>query len=445
MTGSAGQLGRWSATALVVGHTIAVGIFLTPAEIIGALASPVLTFALWIGCAAVVLAGAVTFGALAARYPEAGGLYVYLREAWGERVAFLYGWQSLLVMDPGVTAALAVGAAQYVVILWPAGAALERLLACGIIWILAAVTMGGVTLGARVFGLMTAVKLGTLGGVILLALTSGAGDWTHFASPGARPADAPPIGEALALGLVGVFFSFGGFWEASRIASEVRDPRHTLPRALLVGVLVVSAVYLMTTVAFIYLVPPVAATSAADFARRFGEALLGPAGPAVLASIVLLSVVASAMAMIIVAPRLYEAMAADRLFPGALARRHPSTGTPVGATALLTGLATLFVLVGTFDQIVAFFLCTTLGFLAAAAGAAFVLARRTQPPDDPVRVPGYPVTPGLFVLFVVAVVAMVAVHRPMQAAAGVAIVLAGVPVQRWIAARPAGLAGEQSR
>jgi APA family basic amino acid/polyamine antiporter len=446
MTGPAGPLGLWSATALVVGHTIAVGIFLTPAEIIGALASPALTFALWIGCAAVVLAGALTFGALAARYPEAGGLYVYLREAWGERVAFLYGWQSLLVMDPGVTAALAVGAAQYLVILWPAGAGLERLLACGVIWILAAVTMGGLKLGARVFGLMTAVKLGTLGGVILLALTSGAGDWTHFASAGVRPAGRPPVGEALALGLVGVFFSFGGFWEASRIASEVGDPRRTLPRALLAGVLVVSAVYLMTTVAFIYLVPPVAATSAADFARRFGEALLGPAGPAVLASIVLLSVVASAMAMIIVAPRLYEAMAADRLFPAVLARRHPATGAPVRATTLLTGLATLFVLVGTFDQIVAFFLCTTLGFLAAAAGAAFVLSRREgSPGDEPVRVPGYPVTPGLFVLLVVAVVAMVAVHRPTQAAAGLAVVLAGLPVQRWMAARPAGLAGERSR
>ena len=109
-------LGLWSATALVIGHTIAVGIFLTPAQIIGALGSPMLTFALWFGGGAVVLAGAFTFGELASRYPQAGGLYVYLREAWGERVAFLYSWQSLLIMDPGVTAALAVGASQYLVL-----------------------------------------------------------------------------------------------------------------------------------------------------------------------------------------------------------------------------------------------------------------------------------------------------------------------------------------
>jgi APA family basic amino acid/polyamine antiporter len=297
--------------------------------------------------------------------------------------------------------------------------------------------MGGLRVGARVFGLMTVLKMGTLGGVVLIALASGAGDWTHFASPTVRPAVAPPLGEAMALGLVGIVFSFGGFWEASRIAGEVRDPRRTLPRALLFGVMIVTAAYLMTTLAFIYVVPPTAATTAAEFARRFGEALLGPSGPTALASVVVLSVVASAMAMILVAPRLYEAMAADALFPASLAKRHASTGAPVRATALLAALATLFVLVGTFEEIVAFFLCTTLGFLALAAAAVFVARRREAPgAAAPLfRTPGYPVTPVLFVLLVLAVVVMVAVHRPLQAAAGVLIVLTGIPVQRWLATR----------
>ncbi len=432
-TGTAGRLGLWSAVALVVGHTIAVGIFLTPAELVGALASPALTFGLWIGAGAVVLAGAVTFGELAARYPMAGGLYVYLREAWGERVAFLYGWQSLLIMDPGVTAALAVGAAQYLVLIWPAADGAERAIACAVIWTLAMLTMAGLRIGARVFGLMTAVKLATLCAIILLAFVSADGQWAHFSSGAGRPAAAPPIGEALALGLVGVFFSFGGFWEASRIAGEVRDPRRTLPRAFVIGVATVTAIYLMTTAAFIYLVPPSAATSAPEFARRFGEALVGPAGPTVLAWVVVLSVIPSAMAMIIVAPRLYEAMSADGLFPAALARRHRSTGAPVRATLVLAVLATLFVLLGTFEQIVAFFLCTTLGFIALAAGAVFVARRRAAPDDGLFRTPGYPVTPVLFMLLVLTVVVMVAVHRPVQAAAGAIIVLIGVPLQRRLA------------
>ncbi len=428
-TGQSRQLGLWSATALVVGHTIAVGIFLTPAEIIGALASPALTFALWTGAGLVVVAGALTFGELAARYPQAGGLYVYLRAAWGERVAFLYGWQSLLIMDPGVTAALGAGAALYVRLIWPAAGGAERAVACGLIWALALLQMAGLRIGARVFGLMTVVKIGTLAAIIAGAFLVGDGDWARFAAS-ERPAGAPAIGEALAMGLVGVFFSFGGFWEASRIAGEVRDPRRTLPRALVIGVSAVGAIYILTTAAFIYLVPPSAGASAPDFARPVGEALVGPAGPVVLAWVVVFSVVASATAMIMVAPRLYEAMAADGLFPLALAERHPATGAPVRATVVLASLASVFVLLGTFAQIVAFFLCTTLGFIALAAAAVIVVRRRDGTRGDLFQTPGYPVTPILFVLLVVAVVLMVSIHRPMPAMAGAAIVLVGALLYR---------------
>lgn len=424
-----GRLGLWSAVALVISHTVAVGIFLTPAELVGALASPALTLGLWTVGGLVVLAGAFTFGELASRYPQAGGLYVYLREAWGPRLAFLYGWQSLLIMDPGVTAALAAGASQYATLVWPAAAGFEPLVAVGMIWALAALNMAGLTFGARVFGVLTVFKLCTLAGIVVLAIVTSAGSWSHFTPfVGAREG-APPLGEALALGLVSVFFSFGGFWEASRIAGEVRDPRRTLPIALVAGVVCVTVIYLMTTVAFIYLVPASAATSASEFARLAGEALLGSAGPAVLASVVLLSVVASAMAMIMVAPRLYEAMSLDGLFPRALTVRHPTTGAPVRATALLATLASLFVVVGTFQQIVAFFIATALTFIALAAAALFVVRRRDGG-HRAFRAPAFPLTPAVFAGFVSVVVLMVAVNRPLQALAGLALVLAGVPAFR---------------
>ena len=442
---ASGGLGLWSATALVISNTIAVGIFLTPAELIGALASPALTFGLWIGCGALVLAGAFTFGELASRYPQAGGLYVYLREAWGPRVAFLYGWQSLLVMDPGLTAALAMGASRYFVVLLPAAAGFESWVAVGTIWTVAFLNMLGLTLGARVFGLLTALKLSTLAGIMIIAFTTADGSWSHFLPVFSR-AGAPPLAEALALGLVGAFFSFGGFWETSRIAGEVRDPRRTLPLALVLGVLSVTVIYVMTTLAFIYLVPPAAATSAAEFARRAGEALLGPMGPSALATVVVLSVVPSAMAMVMVAPRLYEAMSRDGLFPAAVATRSPMTGAPIRATAVLALLATVFVLIGTFEQIVAFFMCTTLGFVALAAAGVFVIRKRDRAPGSSSRsvggvrgslnedasfaTPGYPLTTALFVVLVLAVVAMVAINRPFQAGAGLALVLLGLPVSR---------------
>lgn len=422
--GAPARIGVWSATALVISHTVAVGIFLTPAELIGALASPALTFGLWMVGAIVVLAGAFTFGELASRFPRAGGLYVYLQEAWGPKIAFLYGWQSLLIMDPGVTAALAAGAAQYVAVLWPGTAGHERPAAVVIIAVLAGLNMAGLRFGARVFTVLTVLKLCTLSVIVFGALVTDAGSWSHFVPLAGERTGAPPLGPALAVGLVGVFFSFGGFWETSRIAGEVRDPRRSLPRALVAGVLCVTAIYMMTTVAFIHLVPPASATSAAEFARLAGEALAGSAGPSMLAGAVLLSVIASAMAMLMVAPRLYEAMARDGLFPGAVALRT-SNGAPVRSTLFLAALSTLFVLVGTFDQIVSFFIAATLVFLALAAGALFVVRGRN--PDAGVfRAPWYPVTPAVFILLVLMIVGMVAVNRPVQALAGLTVVLAGL-------------------
>ncbi len=424
-------LGFWSATALVVGHTIGVGIFLTPAELIGALASPALTLGLWLACGALVLAGAFTFGELASRFPLAGGPYVYLREAWGERVAFLYGWQSLLVMDPGVTAALALGLSQYLVLLWPGASGQERWLAVGTIWALALVNMAGLRLSSRVINLMTAVKVGALAAIVLGALAIGSGSWLHFVPFVARRPGAPPIAEALALGLLGAFYSFGGFWEASRVAGEMRDPRRQLPRALALGVTVVTLIYLTTTLAFVYLVPPEQAGSASEFARRFGEALLGPSGPRSLAAVVVLSVVASAMALLLMAPRVYIAMSRDGLFLTALASLHPVTKAPVRATALLAAIASVFVLTGTFQQIVAFFLCTTLVFIALAAAGLFRFRRRESDAAG-FRAPGYPVTAALFVAFILAVVALAVHARPLQAFAGFALVLTGLPAYRLL-------------
>jgi APA family basic amino acid/polyamine antiporter len=419
----------WSATALVVGHTIAVGIFLTPAELIGALAAPALTLGLWVVCGALVLAGALAFGELGARYPRAGGLYVYLREAWGERVAFLYGWQSLLVLDPGITAALATGIAQYLVVLWPNAAGFEKLVGIAAIWVLAGLNMAGFTLSTRVLGLLTVLKLAALAGIVVVAFTIGDGSWSNLVPFAERRPGAPPLAEALALGLVGVFFSFGGFWEASRVAGEVRDPERALPLALLLGVTCVTLVYVLTSLAFMYLVPIEGATSAVEFARRAGEAMLGLAGPPVLSAIVLLSVAPSAMALLMMAPRLYTAMSRDGLFPEALAALGSDGRTPLRATVLLAFLASAFVLAGTFQQIVAFFLCTTLVFVAmAAAGLIAIRSRERRGRNRPIAA----AVPASFVLFVSAVVTIVAIARPIQALAGFGLVLLGLPARHLL-------------
>ncbi len=435
------RLGLWPSTALIVGHTIAVGIFLTPAELIGALGSPALTLGFWLGGGALVFAGALSFGELATLYPESGGLYVYLREAFGKGAAFLYGWQALLIMDPGITAALAVGLAQYFVAAWPAAAGHERAIALVAIWATAMANMAGLRVSARLLGALTIMKLVALGLIVLTAFGLGAGNWSHLVPFAARRDGAPPLGNALAAGLVGLFFSFGGFWEASRMAGEIRDPRRTLPRALALGVAIVTLAYAATTLAFLYLVPSSEATTATTFARSAGFALFGGPGPAILASIIVVSVIGSAMALLMMAPRLYVAMSRDGLFPATLAALHPSTNTPIRATALLAAIASALALSGSFQQIVAFFLCTALAFVALAAAGLF-LVRRKRPATAGFRTPGYPATPAIFIGFLVAVIGCVTLARPFQALAGFALVLLGLPAYRLLCSRRAAAAPE---
>lgn len=427
------KLGLWSAAALGVGHTIGVGIFLTPAELVAALASPALTLGLWLAGGLLVLAGALTFGELAARYPESGGLYVYLRETLGRRAAFLYGWQALLVMDPGIVAALAMGLAQYAAVVSPGAAGHEKAVALVAIWLLALANMAGLRPSVAMQNAVTAAKLLALAAIVAGALR-GFGSLDHFLPFFARRAGAPPLPQALGIGLVAVFYSFGGFWEASRVAGDIRDPARTLPRALTLAVCTVTICYVAVTAALILLVPIGAVSSAADLARTAGRALAGPSGPAALAAVVCVSVAGSALALLIMAPRLYVAMAGDGLFPAALAVPTPRTGAPARATAFLAAVASALVLLGTFGQIVAYFLATALVFVGLAASGIFA-ARRRHSPVPAFRVPGYPATPLLFLVFLAAVVASIALARPLQVLAGFALVLLGLPAYGLVAMR----------
>jgi APA family basic amino acid/polyamine antiporter len=296
--------------------------------------------------------------------------------------------------------------------------------------------MAGLKPSVRALGLLTGWKVLALLAVPAVAFLAGKGSFAHFEPFVARRPGAPPLGGALAAGLVGVFFSFGGFWEASRVAGEIRDPGRTLPRALALGVGVVTLAYVATTLAFVYLVPVGQVTSAAGFARRAGEAMLGPAGSSVFAAVVVLSATASAGALLLMAPRVYLAMSRDGLFPAALAKLSNATGAPVRATALLASMATVLILSGTFQEILAFFMCPTLVFVALSASALLVFHGRGAPPP-PFRCPGYPVTLVLFVLFIAVVVVIIAFARPLPALSGFAIVLAGLSVYGALSGRGA--------
>jgi APA family basic amino acid/polyamine antiporter len=421
------QIGLGTATALIVGEVIAVGIFLTPAGMAKSLGSPFWLLVVWLLMGGMALCGALCYGELAARFPEAGGGYVYLREAYGRPIAFLYGWMALLVMDPGLTAALAVGLASYVGYVFRLSPAGLKLVAIGSIAFVALVNIRGVRLGGSLIRWLTILKLGLLAFVIIWGFGLRAGQWSNFQPLLAQRPGSESLLGALAAGVVGAFFSFGGWWDLSKLAGEVRDPEHTLPRALIYGVTILTAVYMLTSAAFIYLVPLEQVTSGETFAAQAGEVLFGQLGGRMLSGIVIVAVLGSLAAVVMSAPRVYFAMARDGLFIPAAAAIHPRYGTPARAIIIQATLASVLVLVGTFDRIISYFVFVVVIFIALTVVALFVLRRRATG-TIAYRTPGYPVTPIIFLLLIAVLLVLLGGHRPEEASWGVGVVALGLPV-----------------
>src|ERR1700689_2672057 len=429
------QLGLGSAAAVVAGEAIAVGIFLTPAGMAKSLASPFWLLIVWLAVGAMTLSGALCFGELAGRFPSAGGAYVYLRESFGPLTAFLYGWTNLLVLDPGLTAAFAVGFAAYAAYIFHWPALIVKIAATAAIWSICALNIFSTRISAGFLRWITWLKFAVLSTLTVWALVFRLGSWSNFVPFVAQRSGALPLAPALGAALVGAFFCFGGWWDAAKIAGEVRDPGRTLPRALALGVLAVTTVYIVISAVFIYLVPIEKVSSDATFVAQAGAVLFGPPGAIIFSAIVILCVTGSLAAFMISAPRVMYAMAKDGLFIQAVSQTHPRFGTPARAVAIQAAIACLLVALGTFDQIVAYFLFPVIFFLGLTVSAIFPLRRQPPQSENVVLTPGYPFTPLAFLILILAMLALLSIHSPREAILGSAVVLAGWPVYNWVIAQ----------
>jgi basic amino acid/polyamine antiporter, APA family len=426
------QLGLGSATTAVAGEAIAVGIFLTPAGMAKALGSPFWILMTWLAMGAMTVSGALCYGELAGRFPRAGGSYAYLREAFGDRIAFLYGWMCLLVMDPGLTAALATGIAGYAAYIFHASPLVTELMAVAVIAALSTLNVLSMKLSAGFLRSLTWLKLGVLALLVAWAAVFRLGSWNNFVPFVAQRTGSLPLLPALGAALVGAFFSFGGWWDVTKIAGEVRDPGRTLPRALVLGVLVVTAVYTLVSAVFLYLIPLNQVTSDATFVAQAGEILFGRAGGTLLAAIVIVCVLGGLAAFMMAAPRVYYAMAADGLFLPAFARTHPRFGTPANAILLQGAIAAALVFLGNFQQILAYFMFAAIFFLGLTVAGLFMVRRRGQGAEAVILAAGYPWTPLVFLALVGVMLLLLGVRSPKEALLGCLVVLMGLPVQRFL-------------
>jgi APA family basic amino acid/polyamine antiporter len=401
-----------------------------------ALGSPLWLLLVWLLVGAMTMSGALCCGVLAGRFPRAGGSYVYLREAFGSRVAFLYGWMCLLVMDPGLSASLATGTASYAAYIFHWTPAITKLAGIAALWALCLLNIVSIRLSAGFMRWITWLKLGVLGLLIVWALAFRLGSWSNFVPFVAQRPGSMPLMAGLAIAMVGAFYSFGGWWEVSRIAGEVRDPGRTLQRALVLGVVVVTAVYVLVSGVFLYLLPLESVGSNETFVAQAGSVLFGPAGGMVFAAIVVVCVLGSLAGFTMSAPRVYYAMAKDGLFLEAVGLLHPRYGTPAAAIAVQGTIATLLVWVSSFQQIIAYFIFVAVAFLGMTVTGLFILRGRNRGDGTAILTAGYPFTPLAFLALVAVLLVMVAAHSPRETALGIVVVLAGVPAYALFRPRP---------
>src|SRR6202041_36073 len=405
------QLGLPAAVAVVTGESIALGIFLTPAAMAKSLGSPLLLGLVWLGIALLAMCGALCYSELAIRFPESGGEYVYLRAGYGEQVAFLYGWTSSIVMYPGVAAALAVGAAPYVAQLLPPGTpwitAVPALLLCTF----GAINLIGTRFSAAVMSFVNGFKLLILFSLIFWAVVSGHAHTANLVPLTVRRTGSDPLFPAIAGGVMSAFFSFGGWWEASKIAGEIRNPTRTLPLAFLGGVTLVTVIYLLISAAFLAVLPLDQVTSNTAFVAQFGGVLFGASGARVLSACVLVCVCGGIAAITMAAPRVCYAMAQTGAFFSVFGKLHPRFGTPANAVLLQTGLALAVLLLGAFDRVLSYIIFSAVLFLALAGSTLFRLR-------EPVRGWWFPVAPITFIVLSTLIALLILLHDPVPALIG---------------------------
>lgn len=418
------QLGLTAAIAVVTGEAIALGIFLTPAAMAKSLGSPLLLGLVWLGIALMAMCGALSYSELAIRFPESGGEYVYLRAGYGEGVAFLYGWMSSIVMYPGVAAALAVGATPYVAHLLPVGARAVAAVPALLLCLFAAINLIGTRFSAAIMAFVNGFKLFILFGMVAWALVSGHAHAANLLPFNARRPGSDPIFPAIAGGMMSAFFSFGGWWEASKIAGEIRNPRRTLPLAFVGGVALVTLVYLLISATFLAVLPLERVTSNTAFVAQFGQVLFGTAGARVLSACVLVCVCGGIAAIAMAAPRVCYAMARTGAFFPVFGKMHPRLGTPANAILLQTLLALAVLFLGAFDRVLSYIIFSAVIFLALAASTLFRLR-------EPVRGWWFPIAPVTFIVLSVLLAFLILMHDPLPALVGVVLVLCGIPFRKF--------------
>jgi APA family basic amino acid/polyamine antiporter len=431
-------MGFAAAASINIANIIGTGVFLKARVMTCNVGSPIAVMAVWVAAGLLVLAGALTYAELASMMPKAGGEYIFLREAYGRRVAFVYGWSYLVVSRGGSIAAQAVSTAIFFNILTGGGMGRWQLvLAAGVaIGLTAWVNCAAVQKTGRVAELLTAIKIVTVAAVGALAFSVARGNWGHYMISGGDGA-CEGVASAARGGLagfgaamIGALWAFNGWANVTTMAGEIRDPRRNVLRAFSASVLVVGALYLFANAGYFYALTPreIASVSArSSVATEALSRLLGPAAVGLMAMAMMVSSLGALHSGIAATARVPYAMAADGAFFSGLARLSPSR-VPVRAVVLTACWAALLALSGSYDKLTDWAIFALWLFYGLNASAVIVLRRKLPDTERPYRVWGYPFVPVLFILVTAWLLGNTLFTAPLQTAAGLGVMLLGLPL-----------------
>ncbi len=436
-------MGLWAAIAIVIGTAIGSGIFIVPAKMIRSVGSPTLVFAVWIFGGLLTLFGALTYAELSAALPDAGGEYVYLTAAYGPFWGFIYGWTQTWVAKSASIATLATGFVNYVgfffpklalpfyvipLAIGPEGKPLEiqygQLFGIALILFLAGVNYLGVRVGGDVQVVVTAVKLSLIGALIVAGLTWGQGTFAHFSD--AIPANPGGVSGFFAA-MVAALWAYDGWNNAGMLGSEIENPQRNLPRALLVGTSLMIAIYLLTNLAYFYVLSGAEVGATPRVAAEAMQKVLGKSGASVVSVAAMISIFAALNGSILSGSRVPYAMARDGLFFRKMSHINRQFRTPGACIVLLGIVSSIILMSGRYDELATLVIFPSWILYGMTAASVIVLRIKRPGMPRPFRVPGYPVVPIFFVLVAMALLYSTLLNSPRESGIGLVLIIAGLP------------------
>ena len=418
-------LGLLDCILLVTGAIIGSGIFLTPSVIARATQSVGAVLFLWVLGGVLTFCGAVAFAELGAAYPKAGGIFVFLHEAYGRPTAFVYGWCVFFVTVAGSIATLASAFAIFLSYLIPMPPLTSKLFAVAAILVLSTINCLGVRAGALVQNLLTIIKVGSLISIALVLLFSGKGSAQNFSSfPGSF--SSTPLGS-LGIAMIAVLWAYEGWHLLTFAAGEVRNPKRNLTAGLLIGTVAVMILYLSVNATYIYVLPFQALEGSSRVASDALEHAIGPVGGSIVALAILVSITGAMNSNILGGPRVFFAMARERLFFHRVGYIHPRYHVPTVSIVLNGIWASCLTLVGSFERLFSYVIFVSWIFYAMGAAAVIILRRKHPEIERPYKAWGYPVVPVLFCLIAAAIVLNTVVNDFRNSFWGLLVVAAGLP------------------